>query len=159
MLVLSIKWIKFFFVIMTYFWQYTLFKRQNWPLIVFLSRLQYYVDCLKLMVCDISSLMWRAYLYGAWCHFQPYFSYMVVVSFIERGHQSTMRKPPTCRKWLQNTLPWEGLELTNVVVIGTDCIGSYLANLRLRTLRRRRTKILISSSFDVSHETLTVFII
>ena len=33
-------------------------------------------------------------------HFQQYFSYIVVVSFIGGGNQSTRRKPPTCHKSL-----------------------------------------------------------
>jgi len=36
--------------------------------------------------------------YGVWRHFQQYFSYSVVVSFIDGGNKSTRRKPPTCRK-------------------------------------------------------------
>jgi hypothetical protein len=35
-------------------------------------------------------------------HFQQYFSYVVVVSFIAGGHRSTRRKPATCRKSLTN---------------------------------------------------------
>jgi hypothetical protein len=36
--------------------------------------------------------------------FQQYFSYIVVVSFISGGNQSTRRKPPTCCKSLKKTL-------------------------------------------------------
>jgi hypothetical protein len=40
---------------------------------------------------------------GVYCHFQQYFSYIVVVSFnIGGGNQSTQRKPLTCRKSLTN---------------------------------------------------------
>ena len=35
--------------------------------------------------------------YGVYRHFQQYFSYIVAVSFIGGGNQSTQRKPPTCR--------------------------------------------------------------
>ena len=35
-------------------------------------------------------------------HFQPYFSYIVVVSFISGGNRSTQRKPQTCFKSLTN---------------------------------------------------------
>jgi hypothetical protein len=31
-------------------------------------------------------------------HFQQYFNYIVAVSFIDGGNQSTWRKPMTCRK-------------------------------------------------------------
>ena len=41
-------------------------------------------------------------VYGVWRHFQRYFSYIVVVSFIGRGKLSPRRKPPTCRKSLTN---------------------------------------------------------
>ena len=34
--------------------------------------------------------------------FQTYFSYMVVVSFIDGGNRITRRKPPTCCKSLTN---------------------------------------------------------
>jgi hypothetical protein len=34
--------------------------------------------------------------YGVLCHFQQYFSYIVVVSFIGGENQSTQRKPQTC---------------------------------------------------------------
>jgi len=55
------------------------------------------------------------------------------VSFIGAGNQSTQRKPLICHKSLTNfitqccieyTSPWVGFELTTLVVIGTDCIGS-----------------------------------
>jgi hypothetical protein len=39
---------------------------------------------------------------GAQRHFQQYFSYIVAVSFIGGGNQSTRRKPPTCRKSMTN---------------------------------------------------------
>ena len=41
--------------------------------------------------------MSQAQVYGVKCHFQQYFSYIVAVSFICRGNQSTRRKTPTCR--------------------------------------------------------------
>ena len=39
-----------------------------------------------------------------WCsrHLQPYFSYIVAVTFIDGGNRSIRRKPPTCRKSLTN---------------------------------------------------------
>ena len=48
------------------------------------------------------------------------------------GNRSTRRKPHTCRKSLTNfipkcieyTSPWAWFELTTLVVIGTDCVGS-----------------------------------
>ena len=41
-------------------------------------------------------------VYGAKRDFQQYFNYIVAVSFIGGGHQSTRRKPSTCRKSLTN---------------------------------------------------------
>jgi hypothetical protein len=35
-------------------------------------------------------------------HFQQYFSYIVAISFIGGGNESTWRKPPTCHKSLTN---------------------------------------------------------
>ena len=61
----------------------------------------------------------------------------MVVSLIGGGNRSTQRNPPTCRKLLTNfttkccieyTSPWTGFELTTLVVIGTDCIGSCKSN-------------------------------
>jgi hypothetical protein len=59
-----------------------------------------------------------------------YFSYIVVVSFTGGGNQRIRRKLPICRKSLTNfitsccieyTSPLTGLELTTLVIIGTDC--------------------------------------
>ena len=69
-----------------------------------------------------------------WClkPFAQYFSYIVVVSFIGGGNR---RKPQT---WSRDKLyhmmlyrvhlAWAGFELTTLLVIGTDCIGSLRAN-------------------------------
>jgi len=71
-----------------------------------------------------------------------YFSYIVTVSFIGGGNQSTCRKPQTCRKSLTNfitqccikyTSPSAGFKLTMLVVIGTDCIVSYKSNYHMIT--------------------------
>jgi hypothetical protein len=65
-----------------------------------------------------------------------------VVSFIGGGNQ---RKPLTCRKSLTNFItqccieyisPWAGLELTTLVVISTDCIGSFKSNCHTITTTR-----------------------
>ena len=65
------------------------------------------------------------------------------VSFIVGGHRSTRRKPPTCRKSLTNffiyyyikyTLPWSGFELTTLMVIGSDCMGSCKSNYHTITI-------------------------
>jgi hypothetical protein len=40
--------------------------------------------------------------YGAQCHFQQYFIFIVVIGFIDGGNRSTRRKPPTGRKSLTN---------------------------------------------------------
>jgi len=40
--------------------------------------------------------------FGVKRHFKQYFSYIVTVSFIGGGNQSTWRKPPSCRKSLTN---------------------------------------------------------
>jgi len=67
--------------------------------------------------------------YGVKWHFQQHFSYIVGVSFIGGGNR---RKPPTCLKSLimlyRRHLAWEGIELTTLVMIGTDCIGSCKSN-------------------------------
>ena len=77
------------------------------------------------------------YGYGAYQHFQQYYSYIVAVSFICEGNISTLRKPPICRRSLTNfitycciedTSPWEGFELTTLLVICTGCTCSCKSN-------------------------------
>jgi len=46
--------------------------------------------------------IWLGLVYGVLRHVQQYFSYIVAVSFIGEGNQSTRWKPPTCRKLLTN---------------------------------------------------------
>ena len=69
--------------------------------------------------------------------YNVYFSYMMAVNFIEGGNRSTRKNPPTCQKSLTNfitycsieyTSPWRGIELTTLVVIGTDYIDSCKSN-------------------------------
>ena len=70
------------------------------------------------------------------------YRFSILVSFIDGENQSTLKKPPTCRKSLTNfntyccikcTMPWTGLELTTLVVIGTDCTGSCKSNYHTTT--------------------------
>jgi len=70
-------------------------------------------------------------------HFQWYFNYIVMVSFISGGNRSTQRKSLTCRKSLTNfitkccidcTSPWAVFKLTTLVVIDADCTGSCESN-------------------------------
>ena len=81
---------------------------------------------------------------GAKRRFWQYFSYIVPVSFIGGGNRNAWRKPQTCSKslktyhimlyWVRLTwaywvhLAWAGFELTMLMVIGTDCIGSCKSN-------------------------------
>ena len=53
-----------------------------------------------------SKLELRVKGYGVQHHFQQYFNYIMVVSFIDGGYQSTWRKPPTCRKSLTKWCLW-----------------------------------------------------
>ena len=61
----------------------------------------------------------------------------MAVSFIDGGSRSTRRKAPTCHKSPINFIKkmlnqvhiaWAGFKHTTLVVIGTDCIGSYKSN-------------------------------
>jgi hypothetical protein len=54
-------------------------------------------------------------------HFQQYFSYIVVVTFIGGGNR---RKSPTCRKSLTNFIICCCIEYTSPFGIRTDCTGS-----------------------------------
>ena len=48
----------------------------------------------------------------------------MAVSFTGRGNWSSRRKPPICRKSLTH---WWRYEFTTLVVVGTDCIDSYIS--------------------------------
>jgi len=69
-------------------------------------------------------------------HFQHYFSYIVALSFIGGGNHV-----PTASCWLtlsHNVVSSTprlsgGFELTTLVMIGTDCIGSYKSNYHTTT--------------------------
>jgi hypothetical protein len=82
----------------------------------------------------------KGYRYGISPHFHQYFSYIVSVSFIGGGNQTSRRKPPTCRKSLTNfitswyieyTSPSAVFEITTLVVIMTDCTDSCKSNYRM----------------------------
>jgi hypothetical protein len=49
-------------------------------------------------------LLWFVLVYGVLRHFQQYFSYIVVVSFIGGGNRSSQRKPLSFRKPLTNII-------------------------------------------------------
>ena len=66
----------------------------------FYSKLSY--KELRVVFAEKHSQGKRGLEYGVWRHFQQYFSYIVVVSFIDGGNLSTPRKPQTCRKSLSN---------------------------------------------------------
>ena len=59
---------------------------------------------------------WRT-VYSIQRHLQQYFSYIMAVSFIGWGNQSTQRKAQACRKSLRNviTLPRARFKLTTLV--------------------------------------------
>jgi len=71
-------------------------------------------------------------VYGVKRHFQQYFCYIVAVSFIGEGNGSTRRKSPVQSKVTDKLyhimLSRVEFELTTLVVIGTDCTGSYISN-------------------------------
>ena len=90
--------------------------------------------------------------YSIWRPFQQYFSYLVVVCYIGEGNRRTRRKPPTCRKPLTTfitkccikyTSPWAGFVLTTLVVIGNDCIGSYISNYHTITITTALIRFII----------------
>ena len=92
-------------------------------------------------------------------------------SFIGWGNRNTCRKPQTCRKSLTNfitqccieyTSPWAGFELTTLVVIGTDCIGSYKSNyhtITTTTAPQNFSCLLITSWQGVLDTTSSIYVI
>jgi hypothetical protein len=69
------------------------------------------IKCIiNLLFCFYHRMKYCEYMYlyefgsWLWClrHFQRYFSYLVVVSFIGGRNRSTQRQPPTCRISLTN---------------------------------------------------------
>ena len=71
--------------------------------------------------------------YSVELHFQQYFSCIRADSFIGGGDWSTWRTPLTCCKSLTYIILYRvhhttGFKLTMLVVIATDCIGSYKSN-------------------------------
>jgi hypothetical protein len=50
-------------------------------------------------------------------HFQQYFSYIVVVSFIDGGNRSTWTKQQTCRKSLTNCITKCCIEFTSPLMV------------------------------------------
>ena len=82
--------------------------------------------------------------------------------FICGGNRSTWRKPPTCRKSLTNlitycieyTCPWTMIELTTLVLIGTDCIGRCKSNYHTITTTTAPCSnlILVYIYIDISFE-------
>ena len=54
----------------------------------------------EINIIAIAHVSKKSMAYGDSRHFQKYFSYIVVVSFIVGGNRSTKRKPPTRRKSL-----------------------------------------------------------
>ena len=67
---------------------------------LYLHVLQETEVCVCVCVCDsvsyfsVRSLQLIGFVYGVQHHFQQYFSYIVVVSFVDGGNRSTHRKPP-----------------------------------------------------------------
>ena len=106
--------------------------------------------------CHIKLLFKYLYLglclgFGVERHFQQYFSYIVVVSFIGGENWSTWRKPPSYRNSPTNWhimlyrvhLPWLGFELATLVVFDTYCIGSWKSNYHTTSTTTARIYIYI----------------
>ena len=56
----------------------------------------------EIHIIAIAHVIKKSMAYGDSRHFQKYFSYIVVVSFIGGGNRNTKRKPSTGRKSLTN---------------------------------------------------------
>jgi hypothetical protein len=93
-------------------------------------------------------LVW---FYGVQRHFQQYFSYIVVVSFIGGGNRSTRRKlvlsqvtdKPYHIMLHRVHLAWVGFKLTTLVVIGANCIGSLVGGRGRKNQRKNESSLLM----------------
>ena len=117
------------------------------------------------LIVSLFSDMWRIGIrgLGLWC-LMPlasiYFSYIVEISFISGGNWNTRRKPPICRKSLTNfitqcftecTSSRPGFELTTLVVIGIDCIGSCKSNYHTTATTTITLNIKVVCILSISH--------
>ena len=81
--------------------------------------------------------------------FQQYFSYIMTISFIGGGNQSTQRKPPTCHKSLTHFITQCCIEYTSW--IGTESIDSCKS--KYHTISTTTTLVWPLSKNDITHTT------
>ena len=120
---------------------------------------------------DIFLIILKGLGLGLWCltplsSFQQYFRHILAVNFIGGGNRSTRQKNhwPATSHWqtlshsvVSSTPPWMGFELTTLVLIGTDCIGSYKSNYHTITAKTALLIILKSVSMTVMYESLYTY--
>ena len=86
-----------------------------------------------------SQSVWLGYVYGIWCHFQQYFSYIMTVSFIGGENRIIQRKPPICCKSLTNFVTTLEISLSVQPWKTSSCFK------RCITLKKRRKIHVINS--------------
>ena len=120
------------FVSLSTSWAHPIFQCKKTTLCVTRFMLLYTTDLVRSVLPHSRLVLWCLTPLST-----IYQLYIVMVSFIGGGNRGTRRKPPTCRKSLTNfitwccikyTSLWTELELTTIVVIGTDCTGSCISN-------------------------------
>ena len=60
---------------------------------------------------------------GVSCHFQWYFSYIILINFIDGGNQTTQRKPTTCNIKLYGLQHAMGRNQIILLIISTDLVS------------------------------------
>ena len=129
------------------------------PLIQFNKTFVFSYALLYKITSDTYLLVKQSYskVYGVERHFVQYFSYIVAVSFIGGGNQSTRRRPPTYRMSLTHFITWCCIEYTLPWITGIKMMFVTLVTYipTWRTRKMVNLNILVFSLFLVYFQILS----